>query len=110
MCGRISFRRFVGLSLSDAEPDHSTRSRFRSKLGDRYDRLLSRLNGQFESRGLWVRAKIKGTGNKKRDKKTIQAPGKNPNITASPHPATYAKVSLLRGRFSFKFDFLPLIA
>jgi len=49
---RISFRRFVGLSLSDRVPDHSTLSRFRSKLGDRYERLLVVLNSQFESRGL----------------------------------------------------------
>ena len=48
---RISFRRFVGLSLSDPVPDHSTISRFRSRLGDRYEELLSRLNSQFESDG-----------------------------------------------------------
>ncbi|MBL4665104.1 MAG: transposase [Nitrospinaceae bacterium] len=30
---RISFHRFVSLSLSDAVPDHSTISRFRSQLG-----------------------------------------------------------------------------
>jgi len=55
LADRISFRRFVGLSLSDAVPDHSTLSRFRSKLGDRYERLLSSVNGQFESRGLLVK-------------------------------------------------------
>ena len=44
LCDRISFRRFVGLSLSEEIPDHSTISRFRGKLGDRYDRLLSSLN------------------------------------------------------------------
>src|SRR5262245_32256696 len=31
----ISFRRFVGLSLSDSVPDHSTLSRFRAQLGNR---------------------------------------------------------------------------
>lgn len=55
LCDRISFRRFVGLSLSDEIPDHSTLSRFRSQLGDRYERLLSSLNDQFESRGLLVK-------------------------------------------------------
>ncbi len=55
LADRISFRRFVGLSLSDEIPDHSTLSRFRSQLGDRYERLLSGLNGQFESRGLLVK-------------------------------------------------------
>lgn len=52
---RISFRRFVGLSLSDTVPDHSTISRFRSQLGDRYASLLSSLNRQFESRGFVVK-------------------------------------------------------
>ncbi len=52
---RISFRRFVGLSLSDAVPDHSTISRFRSQLGDRYDQLLSSMNTQFESQGFVIK-------------------------------------------------------
>jgi len=55
LADRISFRRFAGLSLSDAVPDHSTIHRFRSKLGDRYERLLASLNGQFESRGFMVK-------------------------------------------------------
>jgi IS5 family transposase len=55
LCDRISFRRFVGLSLSDPVPDHSTISRFRSQLGDRYETLLSTLNGQFEARGFVVK-------------------------------------------------------
>ncbi len=55
LADRISFRRFVGLSLSDAVPDHSTIHRFRSKLGDRYGALLSALNRQFESRGFVVK-------------------------------------------------------
>lgn len=55
MCDRISFRRFVGLSLSDQVPDHSTISRFRSQLGDRYEGLLASLNSQFESQGFVVK-------------------------------------------------------
>lgn len=55
LADRISFRRFVGLSLSDAVPDHSTLSRFRMKLGNRYERLLASLNSQFESRGLLLK-------------------------------------------------------
>ncbi len=55
LCDRISFRRFVGLSLSDPVPDHSTISRFRSQLGDRYERLLSSLNAQFESQGFIIK-------------------------------------------------------
>jgi len=52
---RISFRRFVGLSLSDSVPDHSTISRFRSLLGDRYEKLLSSMNTQFESQGFIIK-------------------------------------------------------
>lgn len=69
---RISFRRFVGLSLSDPVPDHSTISRFRSQLGDRYERLLSSLNGQLETRGFVVKrgtlidASFVGSSTKKR--------------------------------------------
>jgi IS5 family transposase len=52
---RISFRQFAGLSLSDPVPDHSTLSRFRNQLGDRFEGLLSSLNAQFETRGLIVK-------------------------------------------------------
>ncbi len=55
LADRISFRRFVGLSLSDSVPDHSTVSRFRAQLGDRYERLLSALNAQFESHGFIIK-------------------------------------------------------
>lgn len=52
---RVSFRRFVGLSLSDPVPDHSTLSRFRSQLGGRYEALFSSLNRQIESQGWMVK-------------------------------------------------------
>jgi len=55
LCDRISFHRFVGLSLSDPVPDHSTISRFRSQLGDRYAKLLSSLNVQLESQGFIIK-------------------------------------------------------
>jgi transposase, IS5 family len=51
----ISFRRFVGLSLSDTVPDHSTLSRFRAQLGTRWERLLAAFNAQLSARGLMVR-------------------------------------------------------
>jgi transposase, IS5 family len=54
----ISFRRFVGLSLSDRVPDHSTLSRFRAQLGNRFESLLEAFNVQLDGRGLIVR---KGT-------------------------------------------------
>jgi IS5 family transposase len=54
----ISFRRFVGLSLGDTVPDHSTLSRFRAQLGNRFSKLLEAFNAQLDVRGLIIR---KGT-------------------------------------------------
>jgi IS5 family transposase len=51
----ISFRRFVGLSLSDSVPDHSTLSRFRAHLGNRLIKLLEAFNRQLDQRGLIIR-------------------------------------------------------
>lgn len=55
LADRISFRNFTGLSLSDAVPDHSTISRFRAQLGNRYESLFSSLNTQFETRGFIIK-------------------------------------------------------
>jgi len=51
----ISFRRFVGLSLGEAVPDHSTLSRFRAQLGNRFTKLQEAFNRQLDRRGLIVR-------------------------------------------------------
>jgi len=51
----ISFRRFVGLSLADTVPDHSTLSRFRSQLGKRMEGLMGAVHTQLDARGLIVR-------------------------------------------------------
>ena len=57
---RISFRRFVGLGLEDATPDHSTISRFRAELSRRElsEKLFLELESQLDERGLIVK---KGT-------------------------------------------------
>ena len=55
---RISFRRFVGLGVADAVPDHSTISRFRTHASDRMAGVMAALNAQFEQKGLVVK---KGT-------------------------------------------------
>ena len=54
---RVSFMRFVGLSLSDETPDHSTIWRFRQKLteGELAERLFAELMRQLEERGLVVK-------------------------------------------------------
>jgi len=57
LADRLSFRRFCGLSLHDAVPDHSTIHRFRDALGrtglDR--RLFEAVNRQLDARGLILR-------------------------------------------------------
>ena len=57
LADRLSFRRFVGLALDEAVPDHSTLSRFRKQLA-RHDLsavLFEEMNRQFDARGLIVR-------------------------------------------------------
>lgn len=43
---RVSFRRFLGLSLEDAAPDHTTLCRFRNRLVE--EELAEKLFGEFE--------------------------------------------------------------
>lgn len=54
---RVSFMSFVGLSLSDETPDHSTIWRFRQKLeqGGLAERLFIELTRQLDARGLVVK-------------------------------------------------------
>lgn len=54
---RLSFRRFLGLSLSDAVPDETVLVRCRQRLAEAglMQRLLTWLNEQFEARGLIVK-------------------------------------------------------
>ena len=54
---RLSFRRFVGLSLSEQAPDHSVFSRFRDQLIKQgiHEALFEELDRQLEQRGLIVK-------------------------------------------------------
>lgn len=54
---RLSFRRFAGLSLSDAVPDHSTICRFRNLLVEHglLDKLFGELDRQLDKAGLILR-------------------------------------------------------
>jgi transposase, IS5 family len=51
---RLSFRRFVGLSLHDRTPDHSTLWRVRQELarGGLIDKIFEEINRQFEAKRL----------------------------------------------------------
>ena len=54
----LLFRRFVGLSLADSVPDHSSIWRFRQLLEKEglMDSLLAEINRQLSIHGLYIRA------------------------------------------------------
>ena len=57
ICDRLSFQRFLGLSLTDRVPDETRICRFRNRLAeqDLGERLLALLAQQLEAQGLMVR-------------------------------------------------------
>jgi IS5 family transposase len=57
---RISFSKFLGLSLDDNCPDHSVISRFRTEMTKRkvYDKLLKEINKHLEMHGILVKQGI----------------------------------------------------
>ena len=57
---RISFSKFLGLSLEDNCPDHSVISRFRTEMTKRkaYDKLLNEINKQLVTHGILVKQGI----------------------------------------------------
>lgn len=54
---RLSFRRFAGIPLAEAVPDHSSIWRFREQLARRglAERVLAEINRQLDARGLIIR-------------------------------------------------------
>lgn len=54
---RLSFRRFVGLSIEDAVPDHTTLNRFRNGLAQAglLEKLFSELDRQLDQAGMILR-------------------------------------------------------
>lgn len=54
MADRLSFKRFVGLSLEDAAPDHTVLNRFRNRLIEQglLQKLFGELDRQLENAGL----------------------------------------------------------
>lgn len=77
---RISFSKFVGISLDDKSPDHSVISRFRTALTQKntFEKLLNKINNQLESkqvivkRGIIVDASVTDTPRKPKGKKEFQ--------------------------------------
>lgn len=54
---RLSFRRFVGLSLEEAVPDHSSLNRFRNRLVSEglFDALFAELDEQLDAAGVMLK-------------------------------------------------------
>jgi transposase, IS5 family len=54
---RVSFRRFLGLSLEDAAPDHTTLCRFRNRLAEQglAEKLFGEFEKQLDQRGLLLK-------------------------------------------------------
>lgn len=76
----LMFRRFVGLSLADRVPDHSTLWRFRNhpKIEGLHDELLKVINAQLAERSLSIKAGSISIV----DASVIQAQRNRPNKTA----------------------------
>ena len=56
---RLSFKKSLGLSLSKPSPDHSTFSRFRSRLSkNAMDQINSEILRQFEKQGLIINERV----------------------------------------------------
>ncbi|MEG1556359.1 MAG: IS5 family transposase [Bacteroidales bacterium] len=77
---RISFSRFVGISMDDKSPDHSVMSRFRTSMTNKkaYNKLLKMINKQLEEKqiivktGLLVDASVTDTPRKPKGKKEYE--------------------------------------
>ena len=89
---RLSFRRFAGLTLQDAVPDHSTISRFRKAVAERglARRLFAEVNRQLEGKGLLVK---KGT---LIDASVIEAQARRPQSEAGARSKTDADAAWTR--------------
>jgi IS5 family transposase len=90
LCDRLSFRRFAGLGLEQATPDHSTLCRFRARLEEAglSDKLLLLVNAQIEARGLMLK---RGTLIDATIVATAGAPPRSESAQPSDGDATFIK-------------------
>ena len=77
---RLSFRRFLGLSISEKGPDHSTLHRFRDRIAPIMSELFAEVNRQIDAAGLILR---QGT---LVDATLIQAAGRPPAASSEEPP------------------------
>ena len=90
----LLFRRFVGLSLDQSIPDHSSLWRFRNLLSaqGRFERLLNQLNTQLAEAGLLIRSGQISII----DASVITANHNRPNKTADGKPTPGSRSRLQR--------------
>lgn len=98
---RLSFRRFVGLSLSDAAPDHSTICRFRNLLVEQgmLEKLFAELDRQLDKAGLILR---RGT---MLDATVIETSAARPDGDARPSSDPDARFAARQGRQGSRFGY-----
>jgi IS5 family transposase len=94
LCDRLSFRRFVGVALTDAVPDHSTICRFRNLLIERalLEKLFAELDRQLDRAGLILR---RGT---MLDATVIETSAARPRPDGPPPSDPDARFAARRGR------------
>ena len=87
LADRLSFRRFCGLALAEATPDHSTIHRFRNALRVKGldEKLFAEIDRQIGDRGLYLR---RGT---LIDASLIEAAVKRPKPPEEPSPSPAAE-------------------
>ena len=91
LADRLSFKRFVGLSLEDAAPDHTVLNRFRNQLTEQglLEKLFAELDRQLENAGLILK---RGTMLDATLIQTVSSPPKEKRPSTDPD-ARFAKTA-----------------
>jgi IS5 family transposase len=89
---RLSFKKFLGLPLSNPSPDHSTFSRFRSRLSkNAMDQLNSEILRQFEAQGLTINEGVAVDANHGFILNTIMTPASIHDTNYLPYCTVYSR-------------------
>jgi IS5 family transposase len=98
---RLSFRRFAGLSLEDAVPDHTVLNRFRNRLVQEklIDRLFEELDRQLEKAGVVLK---RGT---MLDATLIESLYEPPGREGQPSADPDARITKRQGKAGFSFGY-----
>jgi IS5 family transposase len=101
LADRLSFRRFAGLSLEDAVPDHTVLNRFRNRLiaEDLLDKLFAELDRQLEKAGVVLK---RGTMLDATLIEAVSAPGSDARPSRDPDAAFGGAKG--KGGFTFRLQ------